>query len=206
VTARKAGRPTQVARDLGPRRLTDAREIRALAHPIRTRLLEALMREGPLTATEAGELLDESPANCSFHLRTLAKYGFVEEAEGGTGRNRPWRRVTLGQSFSEADDDPEVSVAAQSLAELAHEQTFERIRQFMRRHGTFPMAWRKAASASDCLVYLTPEELEGIGAEFLEILFRYRDRTMDIAKRPEGARPVQLAAFGIPLPPSPSGN
>ena len=46
-----------------------------------------------MTATQAGEALGESPANVSFHLRTLAKYGFVEEAPGGTGRQRPWRRV-----------------------------------------------------------------------------------------------------------------
>jgi predicted transcriptional regulator len=206
MSARKAGRPTQVAREPGPRRLTDAREIRALAHPLRTRLLEALIREGPLTATEAGELLDESPANCSFHLRTLAKYGFVEEAEGGTGRNRPWRRVNLGQSFSEVDEDPEVSVAAQTLAEMAHEQTFGRIREFLYHHGSLPREWQQAAFLSDYLVYVTPEELEALGAEFIEILFRYRERTMDIAKRPEGSRPVQLATFGIPLPTTPSGN
>ena len=38
-------------------------------------------------------MLGESPANCAFHLRTLAKYGFVEEAGGGRGRERPWRQT-----------------------------------------------------------------------------------------------------------------
>ena len=75
------------------RQLTDAKEMRALAHPTRVAAIELLSREGPMTATQLGEILDESPANISFHLRTLAKYGFVEEAPGGTGRERPWTRV-----------------------------------------------------------------------------------------------------------------
>jgi hypothetical protein len=37
-------------------------------------------------------MLGESPASCAFHLRTLAKYGFVEKAGGGRSRERPWRR------------------------------------------------------------------------------------------------------------------
>ncbi|HYZ52738.1 MAG TPA: helix-turn-helix domain-containing protein [Streptosporangiaceae bacterium] len=66
--------------------LTDPRALRALAHPIRVSLVGLLRREGPLTATQAGAMLGESPASCSFHLRQLAKYGLVEEAGGGRGR------------------------------------------------------------------------------------------------------------------------
>ena len=57
--------------------LTDPKAMRALAHPLRWALLEALGHAGTLTATQASEMLGESPANCAFHLRTLAKYGFV---------------------------------------------------------------------------------------------------------------------------------
>jgi predicted transcriptional regulator len=72
------------------KRLTDPRALRALAHPLRISLVGLLRREGPLTATRAGGLLGESSASCSFHLRQLAKYGLVEEAGGGKGRERPW--------------------------------------------------------------------------------------------------------------------
>jgi DNA-binding IclR family transcriptional regulator len=47
----------------------------------------------PATATQLAERVGESPANCSWHLRQLARYGFVEEAGGGTGREGPWRPV-----------------------------------------------------------------------------------------------------------------
>src|SRR5215469_9047417 len=46
-------------------KITDAREMRALAHPVRLGLLEALGHAGTLTATQASELLGESPANCA---------------------------------------------------------------------------------------------------------------------------------------------
>src|SRR6202020_16347 len=76
-------------------RLTDPKALRALAHPIRMSLVGMLRVHGPLTATKAAELLGESSASCSFHLRQLAKYGLVEEAGGGKGREGPWRATTM---------------------------------------------------------------------------------------------------------------
>jgi len=66
------------AQDL--REVSDARSFRALGHPVWLVLLETLVIDGPLTATEAAERIGESPTTCSFHLRQLARYGFVEEA------------------------------------------------------------------------------------------------------------------------------
>ena len=53
--------------------LTDPKAMRAMAHPVRMALLELLAVTPTLTATQASEALGESPANCAFHLRTLAK-------------------------------------------------------------------------------------------------------------------------------------
>jgi Helix-turn-helix domain len=86
--------------------------IRALAHPVRWALLDALDQAGTLTATQASEMLGESPANCAFHLRTLAKYGYVEEAGGGRGRERPWRPSFDSLSWRSLQDDPEATRAA----------------------------------------------------------------------------------------------
>ena len=46
----------------GPRELTDPRAMRAMAHPVRLALMEALNHRGPMTATEAAELVGESPS------------------------------------------------------------------------------------------------------------------------------------------------
>jgi DNA-binding transcriptional ArsR family regulator len=188
------------------RQLTDAREMKALAHPLRIALLEALGREGPLTATQAGELLGESPANMSFHLRTLAKYGFVVEADGGTGRQRPWRRLTVGHNFELDSDDPATALAAQTLSRQMASRSSDRRDAWEATRGSYPKQWRDASFVFDTLTYLTVDELESIGTEFIAIIDRYADRVTDRSKRPDDALPVALVAHGHPLPPHPSGN
>src|ERR1039457_7312615 len=68
--------------------------------------------EGPLPATRAAELLGESSGTCSFHLRQLAKYGLVEEAGGGTGREKAWRATTTSTHWDPAPATPEAAAAA----------------------------------------------------------------------------------------------
>ena len=117
--------PGRVTADPGAtelRQVSDARTMRALAHPVRMALLEVLSLGDALTATEVGERIGESPTTCSFHLRQLAKYGFVEEAGGGKGRARPWRMSTIGLRFSTAPDDPEAQLAVGALSQMFHER------------------------------------------------------------------------------------
>jgi len=192
--------------EVPPRRqLTDAKEMRALAHPVRVALLELLTRDGPMTATEAGEVLGESPANTSFHLRTLAKFGFVEEAPGGTGRQRPWQRVGLGHSFEVEGDEPTMA-AARSLAEHFNRRLFERRREWELTRSSYAKEWRDAEVSYDTVTYLTPAELGAVNEEILEIIDRYRPRLADRSARPADAGPVAFAAFGFPLPATNKGN
>src|SRR3954469_8632498 len=108
-----------------PRQLTDPLAMRAMAHPVRLALMQAINDAGTLTATEAAERVGESPSNCSFHLRQLAKYGFVEAAPGGQGRERPWRAVNTGFSMTDVHEDPETAMAAGALARVVTERWFE---------------------------------------------------------------------------------
>jgi DNA-binding transcriptional ArsR family regulator len=121
-----------------PRRLTDPRDMRALAHPTRLALLEVLGVHGPLTATQAGELIGESPSSCSFHLRTLGRHGFVEETGEGRGRQRPWRLVSLGMSIPDVNADSETFIAATTLAQIVTERQLARLRQWWARPRTGP--------------------------------------------------------------------
>src|SRR6266700_4368339 len=102
--------------------LADPKAIRALTHPVRIALIEALLADGAMTATQVGEQIGESPTTCSFHLRQLSKYGFVEEAGGGRGRARPWRMTTIGMSLTPTQGDPESEIAAGALLRLARER------------------------------------------------------------------------------------
>ncbi|MHB8246742.1 MAG: helix-turn-helix domain-containing protein [Acidimicrobiales bacterium] len=182
------------------RRVSDARTLRALAHPVRIALIETLSLRGALTATEAAELIGESPTTCSFHLRQLAKYGFVEEAGGGKGRARPWQMSSIGMTISTEGDDPEAELAAGALMRLLHERQLDRYRTWLQTRASYPKAWQKAAGESEHVFYLTVEELEALSAELLAFLLpRYRERLTDLAARPAGAIPVELLLFTYPI-------
>jgi DNA-binding transcriptional ArsR family regulator len=188
------------------REVSDARTMRAVAHPLRIALLEALGREGSLTATQAAELLGDSPGNMSWHLQTLAKYGFVEEAGGGRGRSRPWRAVSAVHRFDTASDDADVSTASDALEATIQEGVYQRQREWWSQRRSYPVAWRKAAFADVAMTYLTAEEMQRLGDDIMALLEPYRGRTGENAKRPADALPVHLVAFGHPVTASPSGK
>jgi DNA-binding transcriptional ArsR family regulator len=190
----------------GRRVITDPRTMRALAHPVRIALLEALGREGELTATRAAEMLDESPGNMSWHLQTLAKYGYVEETGGGKGRSRPWRIASVSNRFQTATEDPEIEAAGGALESTFANRAYSQLREWWTRRASYPFSWREAAFTSDSLAYLTSEEMAQIGEEIADLFSRYRERVLDKQLRPARARPVKLVAFGHPLPPTPAGN
>lgn len=184
------------------RELSDARTFRALAHPVRLSLLETLFLEGPLTATEAGERIGESPTTCSFHLRQLAKYGFVEEAGGGRGRARPWRLSTVGTSYSNVHDDTETELAAGALTRLLRERALTRYRSWLETKASYPADWREAAGDSELVLWVTPAELQEINQELLGLLLpRYHERLSDPSTRPEGSLPVEMLVLSYPVVP-----
>jgi DNA-binding transcriptional ArsR family regulator len=183
-----------------PRKLDDARTLRALAHPLRIELMDQLTFRGPLTATQCAALVGESPSSCSFHLRTLAKYGFVEEAEGGTGRQRPWRVVTLGNRWDTSPDTPPAERAAgETLSRLVRDRDRQLYEDYLARADEFEPEWAQAAVQSNFGGYLTPGELQEIGEQLLAMWLPYIDRLgASPAQRPAGTRLVHMAAFGFP--------
>ncbi len=181
------------------RELTDPRELRAMTHPVRLALLEVLNLHQALTATEAGELIGESPTTCSFHLRQLAKYGFVEEAGDAPGRRRPWRLATRSVQFSSTSGDPEMGAASIALEGLLVQRWLERLSQWQRVRSHYPAEWQQAAAAGEFLVHVTPAELHEIETEIVAIVDRFRARNVDASHRPPDSRPVELVAFGYPF-------
>ena len=198
----------------GQLELTDPAVMRALAHPLRWAILDALMHAGTLTATQAGEMLGETPANCAFHLRTLARYGLVEEAGGGKGRERPWRRVHRGLSLSMAQDDPQASAAADVLDEFWTSRTLDRAHRALHRKRSWPAEWLAKLGESQIITYLTPDEAEELHEQFLALLRRFRARADDPSARPAGSLPIEylilsypmLDLASLPVPPDPASE
>jgi DNA-binding transcriptional ArsR family regulator len=177
------------------REVADPRAMRALAHPVRLALLDALGVRGPLTATEAGEAIGESPTTCSFHLRQLAKYGFVEEAGRRAGRRRPWRLAHVGLHFSDVHEDAATATAATALDGVMRERRIGRMRAGMEARARQPREWQEVTGASQFLLHVTPEELRALDEEITELLIRHRDRVADPARRPPRSQPIEMLLF-----------
>jgi hypothetical protein len=175
--------------------------MRALAHPLRLRLLELATREGTLTSTRASEVTGESTGSCSFHLRQLAKYGFLEAVEGH-GRERPWRPARLDTRWSFAGTELDSAAAAEELTAQLLSRDLAALDAYLRRRTSEPEAWQEAGLMSTSMLYLAPEELEELTAAFLALTREYLPRTADPDLRPEDSRPVRLVTFAVPLPPT----
>ncbi|GAA4904201.1 helix-turn-helix protein [Stackebrandtia albiflava] len=173
---------------------TDPRALRALAHPLRLDLIELLAVRGRATAAACARELGHSQASCSFHLRQLAKYGFVEEAPPGPDRReRHWRLTDLRQRWS--SDDP----AAAELEKVFIEREAGRLLDWVDHHGTEPAEWRDAASLGGMSLPLTAAELADVNRRLREVLEPYVERLTDPATRPPGSRLVRMLLAATPL-------
>ncbi|MGN6577557.1 MAG: winged helix-turn-helix domain-containing protein [Nocardioides sp.] len=183
--------------------MSDAAALKALAHPLRISLLELLVLEGPQTASQAGSALDQTPANCSWHLRKLAEHGFVEEVPGVSGRSRPWRAVTEGLSWGEAEEseDPETSAAGQALTDVFLDREVQRLRTVRAAVSAEPPEWRDATSLNQSQTWLTADEARELSAAMVELFMSYTDRITDRDLRPEGSRLVSLVGWLVPSRP-----
>src|SRR5215468_11502314 len=104
--------------DPNPLVLRDPRSIRALAHPARMAILDALASGDELTATECAELTGLSPSATAYHLKLLERYGFAEPAPARSdGRERPWR--TTRRTRVELDASTPAGAAATAAVGLA---------------------------------------------------------------------------------------
>jgi DNA-binding transcriptional ArsR family regulator len=179
--------------------LTDPRALRALAHPTRLALVALLRTEGPLTATRAAELLAESSASTSFHLRQLAKYGLVEEAPGGRGRERPWQATAMFTSVPEVTDSPELAAASGLLRSVVAERYFDALLRWLEARPDAPREWQRAAHFGDSLLYVTADELADLGEKLQALLEPYGERLVNRNLRPADARLVSYLHLAFPV-------
>jgi len=179
--------------------VTDPRAMRALSHPARIAILQRLVIDGPATATECAETAMLSPSACSYHLRALAKHGFVEEDTGSAadGRHRPWRARMVTVSFSSRPDQPEaVKAAGRLLAETVQARTEEVRHEYLDRQADYPPEWQSAATQHNDVLHVTPDELAEVTSRLAAVLSEYR--RLDVAERPPGSRRVHATFDVVP--------
>jgi DNA-binding transcriptional ArsR family regulator len=185
-----------MARTERRREITDGAVLAALAHPLRVALLYQLNALGSRTASQCAQALGETPANCSYHLRQLAKVGLVTREEAGDGRERPWRSVYTGLDLRPAVDDPDpevVTAARATRAALANAEIQEHARlarQYLRLEQRAAEEWREAGSMGSYSLRLTAEELAALVKALDAAIRPFIGLTR--ADPPEGSQPVHL--------------
>jgi DNA-binding transcriptional ArsR family regulator len=175
----------------------DARAVKVLAHPLRSRLLSALRSGGPSTATVLAERLGTNTGATSYHLRKLEGVGIVEETGEGRGKERWWRASTDMHSFTQRDVayDADGQAAADWLRRYYLRSFLDRYGAWLDEHGSWPLEWQEVADASDYLLRVSPQRLAELETELSALLERYRDPDPD----DPDARPVEIDLHAFPL-------
>src|SRR5436305_10379828 len=117
--------------------LTDPEVLEALAHPVRLDLLTYLISEGPGSASTCARAVGDTPSNCSYHLRTLARHGLVEPVSSTDRRQRPWRATITGFAL-DPDAAPASPVGRGAAAVLAASLALEQrlLRDYLSQRDT----------------------------------------------------------------------
>jgi DNA-binding transcriptional ArsR family regulator len=182
-----------------PITLTDPKMMRAMAHPARIAILTHLVLSGAATATECAEVAGLSPSACSYHLRTLARYGIIEEDPDSApdGRQRPWRARIISFSIeTDSKTPPAVALASEVLVESIRADIEETRARYRQRRLEYPDQWRHALGETQDVVHVSPEELNELREQFSELVSSYRRLKPD--ERPAGTLPVRLLLEAFP--------
>lgn len=178
-------------------RISDPQRVRALAHPLRLELMELLGAEPDLTATECAQRTGDSVASCSFHLRMLAKYGYVEACEP-RGREKPWRLPNQSRTITPDHDDPVSVHEVAAFAELVVDREAERLRRWLSASRRESAEWIDASTINTSSFWLTAAEMKEVSEAITELTTRLSERFAarrdDPASRPPGARHVRVLA------------
>ena len=179
--------------------LRDPRSLRALAHPLRLQLLGILRSDGAHSVGQLADLVDEAPGTVSYHLGTLAKFGFVVEApdRARDGRERWWRAAHSHTEFDPAAllADPEQYGAARALQQVILQSYLGELLTALDAEPTLDREWVAASTHSDSFAYLTAEQLSELTAELAAL-----SRRWEAASNPadEAAKPVRWIVHAFP--------
>ena len=181
----------------------DAAALRALAHPLRSRMLSQLRLHGPATATELADVLDTNTGATSYHLRRLEEVGLVTDTGTGAGKRRVWQASSRGHDWEPSDfaGDPEAEASLAWLARHYHSTLTERVERWADRSPAWPPEWRDTLGSGDDGVTVTAAQAKALWEELSAVISRYRDAGAD---DPDAIR-VLVWTHLLPLDDQPPG-
>jgi len=151
--------------------------LKALAHPVRLRILGLLRGDGPATATRLADRLGLNTGATSYHLRQLAEHGFIEEdLDRGNGRDRWWRAAHQATRWDDDPADPTARDAVDAFAQAVAIVHTESLQRAVEERPLLRSAWRRVSTVSDWALHLTVDDaadlLERLNDLFAEFVLR----------------------------------
>ncbi|MGX9884310.1 ArsR/SmtB family transcription factor [Streptomyces sp. NPDC002276] len=184
----------------GDMEISDPKTMRALAHPVRLAILERLQRHGPATASRLSPHVGATPSVTSWHLRHLAGFGLVRDAEGGTDRReRRWAVVARGFRFEmpeDADDSEGWSAARVLTGEMFARNADLPLRWLTETAPDLEPEWSRLAAANNTRIVVTAAELAALKDALEALIAPYVIREPD--RRPPDGRDVRLLMYVLP--------
>lgn len=176
--------------------VTNADTLRAMASPIRMRILGTLRVNGEQTVGSISEQLGEAPGAISYHLGQLAGAGLVEKVKSPDGdRRKSWWKacqsaIRLGRSGEkgEVEDAKAVDLFRRSAA-VSYEMAYER---FLDKLSELPQEWADSCTSDDHVLNLTAEEMRLMVEELNEVIHRWRIKADMHGDDGADTRPVAL--------------
>ncbi len=179
--------------------LTEPQVMAALTHPVRLNLLNHLMAAGPATASQCARAVGDTPSNCSYHLRTLARHGLVAPGESTDARERPWRALVTGLSTEAVRDEPGTpsATAAAALIAVAVQVDHQAVRDYLGRRDKVPRRWRAVDTHATYTLRMNPDELAALGEKLDALIRPYISATREDS--PADAELVHLGMHAFPV-------
>jgi hypothetical protein len=137
----------------------------------------------------------------SLSKELFRAYGYVVEAGGGKGRERPWRRAHVELHITTEQEDPGAALAAEELGQFWLDTTLGRAHSLLTRRRAWPEEWRRTGllGESEYIAYMTPDEAREFDAEVTQLYRRFEDRLDHPERRPDGAMPIEMLLLNYPL-------
>ncbi len=189
--------PSGLSPSVPPRKVAGEDALAALAVPARFAILDHLLAAGPATASQCAKVVGETPSNCSWHLRALAKVGLVERAEApaSDGRDRPWQATATGFDFS-GDGTQAGELAGTALESVAARNANDAFDRYLTHRSGLPKEWQDAAGTHRYHLALTADELVALKASIDELVRPYvRPHRIEL---PQGSHVVQMQIRSFP--------
>lgn len=174
----------------------DAPALKALAHPMRVQILRILQLRKKASVTSLADELGETTGVTSYHLRQLARHGFVEEfdadepAEKRAGRKQRWWRMAVDEIHTSGFEFMDRPETREAFGFLLREGASDRSRRLANWYATvreWPEQWQRASSDADALLELNPKQARALADDLAALLARYRELTPG-----RGARTVEV--------------